>query len=269
MMDVAVSDTLAQICAPTTAETRRREAHMPLAQLMSKVSHSRDKPRNFGLALKQKVADGHYALICEIKKASPSAGLIRDEFDPVGLARTYAEAGATCLSVLTDEAYFQGSPDHLKEVRTAVDLPILRKDFILEPWQVYESRLMGADCILLIMAALADSTARELEELALALDMDVLVEVHNPRELERALGLQTQLIGINNRDLKTLTTNLQITAELAPLVPSDRFLIAESGIRTHQDVIWLCEAGARSFLVGESLLRHGDVGAATRALLGE
>ncbi|MDT7950516.1 MAG: indole-3-glycerol phosphate synthase TrpC [Acetobacteraceae bacterium] len=267
-MDLGVPDTLAQICATTLVETRRRESEVPLAQLKSKVAHQKSRPRNFGVALKEKVAEGNYALITEIKKASPSAGLIRDEFDPVALAHTYKEAGATCLSVLTDEAYFQGSPEDLKAARAAVDLPILRKDFILEPWQVYESRLMGADCILLIMAALTDTMARDLEELARALDMDVLVEVHDQRELERALGLQTQLIGINNRNLKTLETNLQTTAELAPLVPSDRFLIAESGIRTHQDVIWLCEAGARSFLVGESLLRQADVGAATRALLG-
>ncbi len=220
------------------------------------------------MALKEKVGEDSYALITEIKRASPSAGLIRRDFDPAALARTYAEAGATCLSVLTDEPFFGGSPEHLKAARAAVPLPVLRKDFILTPWQVYESRLMGADCILLIMAALTDQLARELEELARALDMDVLVEIHDRRELERALGLQTQLIGINNRNLKTLRTDLEITAELAPLVPSDRFLIAESGIRTHDDVKWLCEAGARSFLVGESLLRQPDVGAATRALLG-
>jgi len=170
--------------------------------------------------------------------------------------------------VLTNEPFFQGMPAHLKAARAAVDLPVLRKDFILDPWQVYESRLMGADCILLIMAALSDSQARELEELARGLDMDVLVEVHNRRELDRALGLQTQLIGINNRNLKTLQTDLKTAIELAPQVPSDRFLIAESGIRTHADIVLLCEAGARSFLVGESLLRQPDVGAATRTLLG-
>ena len=153
-MDMAVSDTLTQICATTIAEVRRREGEMPLAQLKSKVAHLRSPTRGFGVALKEKVADGGLALITEIKKASPSAGLIRTEFDPVSLAQTYVSAGATCLSVLTDEAFFQGSPQHLKAVRAAVQLPILRKDFILEPWQVYESRLMGADCILLIMAAL-------------------------------------------------------------------------------------------------------------------
>lgn len=268
-MDIGISDTLAQICATTLIETKRREAEMPLAQLKSKVVHMRDKPRNFGSALKEKVAADSVALITELKRASPSAGVIRADFDPAALAQVYADAGATCLSVLTDGPYFQGSAEDLKAARQAVHLPVLRKDFILEPWQVYESRLMGADCILLIMGALTDNQARGLEELARALDMDVLVEVHDRRELERACGLQTQLIGINNRNLKTLETTLQTTTDLAPLVPSDRFLIAESGIRTHADVTRLCEAGARSFLVGEGLLRQADVGAATRALLGK
>jgi len=266
-MDTGGLDALAQICAMTLEETKRRRAETPLAQLKAKVKAQRDPPRNFGLALKEKVADGGFGLIAEIKKASPSAGLIRPDFEPGALARTYAEAGATCLSVLTDEPFFQGSPEHLEAARTAAGLPVLRKDFILDPWQVYESRLMGADCILLIMAALTDALARELEDLARALEMDVLAEVHDERELERALGLQTQLIGINNRNLKTLRTNLETTAELAPLVPSDRFLISESGIRTHKDVVWLCEAGARCFLVGESLLKQADLGAATRKLL--
>ena len=268
-MDTAIPDTLAQICAATLAETRKREAELSLAQIKAKVSHAKDRTRNFGSALKEKVADGGVALITELKRASPSAGIIREDFDPAELARIYEGAGATCLSVLTDEPFFQGSPADLKAARAAVKLPVLRKDFILAPWQVYESRLMGADCILLIMAALSDQRARELEELARALDMDVLVEVHDRRELDRACGLQTQLIGINNRNLKTLKTALQTTHELAPLVPSDRFLIAESGIRTHQDIVELCEAGARSFLVGEGLLRESDVGAATRALLGQ
>jgi indole-3-glycerol phosphate synthase len=268
-MDIGISDTLAQICASTLAETKRREAEMPLDKLKWKATHQKDRPRNFGSALKQKVADDGFALITELKRASPSAGLIREDFDPAELAKTYADAGATCLSVLTDFPFFQGTADDLRAARAAVSLPVLRKDFILLPWQVYESRLMGADCILLIMAALTDTQARDLEELARALDMDVLAEVHDRRELERACGLQTQLIGINNRNLKTLETTLQTTADLAPLVPSDRFLIAESGIRTHEDIVWLCEAGARSFLVGEGLLRQQDVGAATRALLGE
>ncbi len=267
-MEPSLPDALAEICAATRTETDRRQAGMPLAKIRSRVAALHDTPRNFGLALKQAVAAGRYGLIAEIKKASPSAGLIRPQFDPASLARFYAEAGATCLSVLTDAPYFQGAPEHLKAARAAVKVPVLRKDFMLEPWQIYESRLMGADCVLLILAALTDDRARELEELARALGMDVLAEVHDRRELDRALGLQTSLIGINNRNLRTLRTHLETTAELAPDVPSDRFLIAESGIRTHADVLLLAEAGARCFLVGESLLKQADVGAATRALLG-
>jgi len=267
-MDVALPDALAQICAETLAEVERRRVEMPLAILAKRLRIERNPTRNFGHSLKAAVAKGGYGLIAEIKRASPSAGLLRPDFEPAALARAYAGAGATCLSVLTDGPYFQGSPEHLKQARAAVSVPVLRKDFMLDAWQVYESRLMGADCILLIMAALTNHQARELEELARALDMDVLVEVHNRAELDRALGLETSLIGINNRDLKTLQTDLETTAELAPHVPSDRFLIAESGIRTHADVQRLAEAGAFCFLVGESLLRQPDVGAATHALLG-
>ena len=267
-MDAAMPDALAQICADTLAEVERLRAEMPLPQVISRLNARRDKPRSFGSALKHMAASGKYALIAEIKQASPSAGTIRPEFDPAALAHAYADAGAACLSVLTERRHFQGAPEHLRAARDAVALPALRKDFILDPWQVYESRLMGADCILLIMAALTDAMARHLEELARALDMDVLAEVHDRAELDRALGLETSLIGINNRDLKTLRTDLQTTADLAPHVPSDRFLVAESGIRTHADVKRLAEAGAQCFLVGESLLREPDVGAATRALLG-
>ena len=267
-MDAAIPDALAQICADTLVEVQRRRAEAPIASLAGRIDARRRPTRGFGHALKHSVAAGRYGLIAEIKRASPSAGLIRANFDPEALARTYADAGATCLSVLTDKPYFEGDAEHLRLARAAVALPVLRKDFMLDPWQIYESRLMGADCILLILAALTDTQARELEVLARALDMDVLAEVHNRGELDRALGLETQLIGINNRNLKTLRTDLETTAELAPHVPSDRFLIAESGIRTHADVLRLAEAGASCFLVGESLLRQPDVGAATRALLG-
>ncbi len=268
-MDAALPDALAQICADTLAEVARRQAALPLATLASRLNTRRKPTRGFGHALKHAVGAGRYGLIAEIKRASPSAGVIRKDFDAAALAQTYAAAGATCLSVLTDKPYFQGDDDDLRAARAAVELPALRKDFMLEPWQIYESRALGADCVLLILAALTDTRARELEELARALDMDVLAEVHDRRELDRALGLETQLIGINNRNLRTLKTDLATTEELAPHVPSDRFLVAESGIRSHADVLRLHQAGASCFLVGESLLRQPDVGAATRSLLGE
>jgi indole-3-glycerol phosphate synthase len=269
-MQPPVPDVLADICADTRAEVARRKAATSLEDLKHRIAIAKKKapPRGFGHALKEVCATGQFSLIAEIKKASPSGGLIRPDFDPAVLARTYAANGATCLSVLTDKPHFQGTTEHLVAVREAVALPILRKDFILDPWQVYESRAIGADCILLIMAALTDTEARELEALARALDMDVLAEVHDERELERALGLTTPLIGINNRNLKTLKTDIATTEQLAPAVPVDRFLIAESGIGTHADVVRLAEAGVRSFLVGESLLRQPDVGLAVRTLLG-
>jgi indole-3-glycerol phosphate synthase len=269
-MQPPLPDVLADICADTRAETARRKAATPPEAMQHRLAIAKKKspPRGFGHALTQVCATGKFSLIAEVKKASPSGGLIRQDFDPIAIARTYAAAGATCLSVLTDTPYFQGSAEHLVAAHAAVPLPILRKDFILDPWQVYESRAMGADCILLIMAALTDTQARELEALARALDMDVLAEVHDERELERALGLTTPLIGINNRDLKTLKTDLATTERLAPAVPVDRFLIAESGIGSHADLVRLADAGVRSFLVGESLLRQPDVGDAVRALLG-
>lgn len=265
----ALPDVLARICAETRAEVAQQKAATSIEGLRQVTAAQAHKPRGFGRALKQAVAAGRYGLIAEIKKASPSGGLIRPDFDPPALARAYRDGGATCLSVLTDARHFQGSTAHLNEARAAVDLPVLRKDFMLDPWQVYESRAIGADCILLIMAALRDAEARELEEIARELDMDVLVEVHNERELERALGLQTSLIGINNRDLRTLRTDLAVAERLAPLVPADRFLVAESGIRNTDDLRRLAAAGLQAYLVGESLMRQADVAAATRALLGE
>jgi indole-3-glycerol phosphate synthase len=262
------ADALGRICAETRAETARRQAALPLETLRAKVHAKAPPSRGFGHALMAHCAAGALGLIAEIKKASPSGGLIRPDFDPAAIARDYQAAGAACLSVLTDAPHFQGCADDLRAARAASTLPVLRKDFILEPWQVYESRLMGADCILLILAALTDTQARELEALARSLDMDVLAEVHDRRELDRAMGLETMLIGINNRNLKTLKTDITTTAELAPLVPPDRFLVAESGIRTHADVQRLSAAGCNCFLVGESLLRQPDVGAAVRALMG-
>jgi indole-3-glycerol phosphate synthase len=266
-MTDAAGNALSRICTETRAETARRQAALPLETLKQKVAAKAPPVRGFGRALMARCAAGGFGLVAEIKKASPSGGLIRPDFDPAALARAYAEGGAACLSVLTDGPYFQGCAEDLKTARAAVDLPVLRKDFMLEPWQIYESRLMGADCILLIMAALTDQQARDLEALARSLDMDVLAEVHDRRELDRALGLETKLIGINNRNLKTLKTDLSVTTEMSSHVPPDRFLVAESGIRTHDDIRRLTEAGANCFLVGESLMREADVAAATRALL--
>jgi indole-3-glycerol phosphate synthase len=265
--NVAASDVLAKICYDTRAAVAEAKTKMSLEALRLQIAVRGDTPRGFGSALKEAVAQGGFGLIAEIKKASPSGGLIRPDFDPPALAHAYLDGGAACLSVLTNTPHFQGTPAHLRAARDAVELPVLRKDFILEPWQVYESRAMGADCILLILAALTDTQARELEALARALDMDVLAEVHEERELDRALGLETQLIGINNRNLKTLVTDLAVTEQLAPLVPADRFLIAESGIRSNADLQRLSSVGTQCFLVGESLLRQQDVTAATRALL--
>lgn len=259
-------DVLAGICDDTRAEVARRKAAQPVEALRAKCASIRP-PRGFGQALMEATAAGRFGLIGEIKKASPSGGLIRPDFDPATLAFAYKAGGATCLSVLTDTPHFQGSAEHLRAAHAAVDLPVLRKDFILDPWQIYESRAMGADCILLIMAALTDEQAIDLEALARDLDMDVLAEVHDSDELTRALGLQTKLIGINNRNLKTLQTDLNVTTDLAPQVPPDRFLIGESGIRSHADVKRLAALGVHCFLVGEALMRQPDVAAATRALL--
>ena len=262
-----LDDVLAKICVDKRLEVAERQAEMPLGELKH-AAREAEKPRGFGRALMDASAVGRPGLITEIKKVSPSAGLIREDFEPALLAQAYAGAGAVCLSILTDEKYFSGTKAHLQEARAAVTLPVLRKDFILDPWQVYESRAMGADCILLILAALEDEQARDLEALARMLDMDVLAEVHNETELERALGLQTPLLGINNRNLKTMVTSLNTTEELSRLCPPDRFLISESGIKTHADIERLQKACVQGFLVGESLMRELDVGLAVRRLLG-
>src|SRR6201746_1752295 len=260
----AMPDVLARIAFDVRADVAIRKAIRGIEALRHEIAVRHDTTRGFGYALKQASIAGHYGLIAEIKKASPSGGLIRQNFDPAALARAYEAGGATCLSVLTERIHFQGDPAHLKAARAAVKLPVLRKDFMLDPWQIYESRAMGADCILLIMAALTDVQARELEQVAMSLDLDVLVEVHDRDELDRALLLETSLIGINNRNLKTLKTDLAVTEELAPLVPPDRFLISESGIRNTDDLRRLSAVGPNCYLVGESLMRQQDVAAAGR-----
>lgn len=260
-----MSDILDRICADKRRTVADRKSRVTLADLERRAARQ-SAPRGFARALARAARDG-YGLIAEIKKASPSAGLIRPDFDPPALARAYVDGGAACLSVLTDTPYFQGEDPFLDAVREAVSIPVLRKDFMVDPWQIAESRALGADCVLLIMACLDDGLAAEMEDSAKSFGMDVLIEVHDEAEFERALRLTSPLIGVNNRNLKTMKTDIATTERLAALLPSGRVLVAESGLKTPADLARMARAGARRFLIGESLMRQDDVTAATRTLL--
>ena len=254
-----MSDILNRILARKRAELEAARAAVPLAEIEAR-AHGAPPPRNFVGALREEIAKGKPAVIAEIKKASPSRGLLRADFDPAAIARSYEVGGAACLSVLTDRDFFRGDPAHLAQARAACSLPVLRKDFLTEPYQVFESRAYGADCILLIAAALARQDMQGLEASARSLGMAVLVEVHDERELEAALALDTPLLGINNRDLRSFETRLETTLELLVQVPAGRIVVTESGIRTPEDVRRMRAGGVHAFLVGEAFMRAPDPG---------
>lgn len=263
-----MTDILSQIVARKKTEIASAREGKSLVDMVAQ-AEAQTAPRDFIAALRQKHSKGQAAVIAEIKKASPSKGLLRENYEPASIARTYEEHGAACLSVLTDQEFFQGNPQHLADARAACDLPVLRKDFIIDDYQVYASRAMGADCILLIAAILNAAEMQKLEKLAHRLNMAVLVEVHNASELASALTLSTPLIGVNNRDLNTFITDINTTFKLLSQVPAGKIIVTESGISNSDEVKTLEKAGVYTFLVGEALMRAANPGAALKALFHE
>lgn len=261
-----MSSVLQEICEKKRAHVEAQKKSAPLAELKTQLANA-EAPRGFIASLEKKAANGDLAMITEVKKASPSKGIIRADFNPAEIAKTYQAGGAACISVLTDEPYFQGRDEYLTEVKNAVSLPVLRKDFMINEYQIYESRALGADCILIIMAALDDQTAKALHDLSIDLGMDVLVEVHNEEELDRALKFSPRMIGINNRNLKTLSVDVQTSFDLIEKMPADCLKVSESGLADVQTLEKLQQSGFKAFLVGESLMREPDIATALKTLI--